>query len=284
MLWFRSFLMALPLIALSGCVQLQAVTDYAASAGDVLADKAPVTRWHDSETRLLALRLEGDQCSIGRSGRPPQATFDAAFTQAVGVHDTLGQYFHALGELASDRQPPSPAQTLNGSLAQIKHAGVAVDAADENALRSLANLLSRSMDGYRHEKIRLLMQTSHEDVDRLIHLLQRLGTLYRDEVNGERIQAVQFLRCSVASGDISDKFWGRREIQRMQRAYQTELTSLDRYLAALAQVGRDHEAMRQALSLNGAQLTQALQGISTTGRQELEAARAALQTLQGTPP
>ncbi|MEX8513339.1 MAG: hypothetical protein AB3X36_07635 [Leptothrix ochracea] len=272
------------LSGLTGCVNLQAISDYSASAGAVLENKAPLVRWHESETRLLAQRLEGDPCSIGRSSRPPQAEYDAAFKQAAAVHDTLGQYFGALGELASNHSP-KPAQTLDRSLDNVKHVGVNVSPAEEAALHSMGALLGRALEGYRQEKIRDLMAQTHADVDRLIGLLQKLGALYRDEVNGERIQAVQFLRCAMApGGDLSDKFWGRREILRVQRSYQSELASLDTYAASLVKIRQDHEAIRQALAMDDPQaLKDTLHALAET-RKELDAASTALHTLRPATP
>jgi hypothetical protein len=284
----RSFLCLASILVLltplTGCVNLQAISDYSTSAGAVLGNKAPLVRWHESETRLLAQRLDGDQCSIGRSGRPAQADYDAAFTQAAVVHDTLSQYFGALGELASNHSP-KPAQTLDSSLDNVKHLGVNISPAEEAALHSMGALLGRALEGYRQEKIRDLMAQTHADVDRLIVLLQKLGALYRDEVNGERIQAVQFLRCSIAKDDLSDKFWGRREILRVQRSYQSELTSLDTYAASLVKIRQDHEAIRQALAMDDPRrLKDTLHALAET-RKELDAASSALHTLRpATPP
>ncbi|EIM31424.1 hypothetical protein LepocDRAFT_00001520 [Leptothrix ochracea L12] len=281
-LCLASILVLLP--PLTGCVNLQAISDYSASAGAVLGNKAPLVRWHESETRLLAQRLEGDQCSIGRSGRPAQADYDAAFTQAAVVHDTLSQYFGALGELASNHSP-KPAQTLDSSLDNVKHLGVNISPAEEAALHSVGALLGRALEGYRQEKIRDLMEQTHADVDRLIVLLQKLGALYRDEVNGERIQAVQFLRCSMApGGELSDKFWGRREILRVQRSYQSELSSLDTYAASLVKIRQDHEVIRQALAMDDPRrLKDTLHALAET-RKELDAASSALHALRPATP
>lgn len=263
---------------LSGCVNLQAISDYTASAGAVVSDQAPLMRWHSSEAQLLAQRLEGDQCSIGRNGRPPQAEWDAAFQQAASVHTTLGHYFVALGDLAAD-QAPRPGQAVEASLNHVKHLGVNVSPADEAALHNLSTLLGRAMEGYRQEKIRLLMEQTHADVDRLIVLLQKLSGLYRDEVNGERVQAMQFLRCSMVRDDLS-KFWGRREIARTQRSYEAELASLDLYTASLARIRQDHETIRQALALDDPNnLKTTLRALGGT-RKDLEAARTALRTLR----
>ena len=133
----------------TGCVNLQAVSDYTASAGAVVADTAAAARWQQSEPRLRALGLPGDSdqvCLLGRSGRAPQAEFDAALTEIAAVHRLLGDYFQALGRLASDKLP-LPGTALAGSLSAVKAAGLPVSSAEEAALKSLATLLGRALDG-----------------------------------------------------------------------------------------------------------------------------------------
>lgn len=264
-------------IALAGCVDLKAVSDYSASAGAVLEDKAPVTRWRDSEKHLLALSVTGDVCPIGRIGRRPQADYDAAFTQAANVHDILAKYFKALGELASDKLP-LPSQALDTSLGAVKQAGVAVNEADAAALQAVAKVLSRALDAYRQKKARELMDETQESVDLSIGLLERLASIYADEVNGERIQAEAFIKCSIAAKDLSDAYWGRRELIRVDGQYKAEIAGLRAYGAALAKVRSDHAAIRKALSLDKERLEQTIKAIADTAK-ELDAARKAVDKL-----
>jgi len=271
---FRS-LLCVASLSLAACVNLQAISDYSASAGAVLADTKPAARWRDSERHLVAWGRPGDACPVGRPGRQPQADFDAAFEQAAQVHAVLGAYFKALGELASDKLPlPSAATTT--SLAAIKKAGVAVSDADAAAVSALSQLLSRALDGYRQARLRDLMNQTKADVDLSIGLLSRLASVYAAEVQGEGVQAALFFRCSMGpTGDISDKFWGRREAQRVAEQYKAELDSLQHYQKALDKVRQDHAAIRQALSLDKAQLASTLKAIADTAK-ELDAARVAL--------
>lgn len=192
-------------LCLGGCVDLKAISDYSASAEQIVSDPSAAVRWRDSEKHLVALRMEGDTCPIGRPGRRPQSDFDAAFEQAAAIHATLGKYFDALGQLASDKLP-MPAQATSSSLDAIKKAGVDVSAADANAVNAIAAVLSRALDAYRQRKVRELMDQTQGDLDRTMTLLQRLVSIYIDEVQGERIQAMGFLRCALAANDISDKY------------------------------------------------------------------------------
>lgn len=265
------------LLTLAGCVNLTAVSDYTASAAAVLGDKAPAIRWRDSEKHLVALSVTGDDCPIGRTGRRPQADYDAAFAQAANVHDILAQYFKALGELASDKLP-MPSQALDSSLGAVKQVGVTVDAADEAALKAVTKVLSQALDAYRQRKVRELMDQTQGSVDLSIGLLERLASVYADEVNGERIQAEVFIKCSIATGDLSDKYWGRRELMRVADQYKTELAGLQIYRDALVKVRKDHAEIRRALSFDKERLEQTIRAIADTGK-ELDAARKAVDRL-----
>lgn len=266
---------------LSGCVNLQAVSAYTASAGAVVADTSAAARWQQSEPRLRALGLPGDSdqvCMLGRSNRAPQAEFDAAFAEIAAVHRLLGDYFQALGLLASDKLP-LPGTALAGSLSAVKAAGLPVSSAEEAALKSLATLLGRALDGYRQRELRRLIELAHADVDTSLLLLQRLAALYVDEIDGERRQAALYWRCQLSpNGEVLDKYWGRREFNRVADGYSVDLATLKTYTQALAQVRRDHAVLRETLALDGDALKQALTALAAT-RNDLDAARLALDQL-----
>jgi hypothetical protein len=282
--WLRRFSGLLGLAAvglLTGCVNLQAVSAYTASAGAVVADTSAAARWQQSEPRLRALGLPGDSdqvCTLGRSGRAPQAEFDAAFAEVAAVHRLLGDYFLALGLLASDKLP-LPSTALAGSLSAVKAAGLPVSSADEAALKGLATLMGRALDGYRQRELRRLIALAHDDVDTSLLLLERLAALYIDEIDGERRQAALYWRCQLSpNGEVIDKYWGRREFKRVADAYAVDLATLKVYAQALAQVRRDHAALRETLALDGAALKQSLAALLAT-RKELDTARLALDKL-----
>lgn len=266
---------------LGGCVNLQAVSAYTASAGAVVADTSAAARWQQSEPRLRALGQPGDSdqvCTLGRSGRAPQAEFDAAFAEIKTVHQVLGDYFQALGLLASDKLP-MPGTALAGSLSAVKAAGVPVSSAEEAALKSLGTLLGRALDAYRQREVRRLVELAHGDVDTSLQLLERLAGIYRDEVDGERRQATLYWRCQLSpNGEVLDKYWGRREFKRVADGYAVELATLDRYGQALAQVRREHAALRETLALDGDALKRSLAALTAT-RKDLDAARIALDKL-----
>ena len=266
---------------LAGCVNLQAVSAYTTSAGAVVADTSAAARWQQSEPRLRALGLPGDSdqvCALGRSGRAPQAEFDAALAEITAVHRLLGDYFQALGQLASN-QLPLPGAALAGSLSAVKAAGLPVTLAEEAALKSLGTLLNRALDGYRQREVRRLIVLAHDDVDTSLVLLERLAALYVDEIEGERIQARFYWRCQLSpSGEVLDKYWGRREFKRVADGYAVDLATLKSYAQALAQVRRDHAALRDMLALDGDALKQALAALAAT-RKDLDAARLALDKL-----
>ena len=278
---FAGVLGLLFISALTGCVNLQAVSAYTASAGAVVADTSAAARWQQSELRLRALGLPGDSdqvCMLGRSNRAPQAEFDAAFAEIAAVHRLLGGYFQALGLLASDKLP-LPGTALAGSLSAVKAAGVPVSSAEEAALKSLATLVGRALDGYRQRELRRLIELAHGDVDTSLVLLERLAALYVDEIDGERRQAALYWRCQLSpNGEVLDKYWGRREFKRVADGYAVDLANLKTYALALARVRRDHAALRETLALDGDALKQALAALAAT-RNELDAAREALHRL-----
>ena len=65
---------------------------------------------------------------------------------------------------------------------------------------------------------------------------------------------------------------------RVADAYALELATLKTYTQALAQVRRDHAALRETLALDGDALKLALAALSAT-RKDLDAARLALDKL-----
>ena len=120
---------------------------------------------------------------------------------------------------------------------------------------------------------------AHADVDTSLVLLERLAALYFDEIDGERRQAALYGRCQLSPhGEVVDKYWGRREFKRVADGYAVELATLKTYGQALAQVRRDHAALRETLALDGKALKQALAVLAAT-RKDLDAARSALAKL-----
>ena len=154
-----------------------------------------------------------------------------------------------------------------------------VSSAEEAALKSLGTLLGRALDGYRQRELRRLIDQSHGDVDTSLQLLERLAAIYFDEVDGERRQAALYWRCQLSpNGEVVDKYWGRREFKRVADGYAVELATLTTYAQALAQVRRDHAALRETLALDGDALKRSLAALSAT-RKDLDAARVALANL-----
>lgn len=258
---------------LSACMNLKDMSTYSDAAADVVGSKAAAARWRDSEKVLVSTRLDGDTCSIGRTGRKPQAEFDAAYAEIANLHDALQAYFVALSDLASD-EVPVVANKAKGSLSAIKDTGVQIDAKDEAAVTSLFSVLNRSLDAYRQRKLRGLMDETHGDVSRVLALLSRLAYVYIAEINGERIQAVNFVRCSIGQADLTDKFLGRRELDRTRRKYEQDLAVLAQYREALQKISQDHEAIREALAYDKDALKRSLKATAATIKELNKAAQA----------
>lgn len=269
--------LAAAVLLLCGCVNLKAISDYADSASSVVGDTAPAARWRDSEAHLQQMRLEGDMCPIGRTQRKPQADFDAAFAEVAKVHGTLAQYFDALAKLASD-QVPLPKQAAQTKLDAIKSLGVPVSDQEEASVNALSALLSHALDAYRQRELRTLMDRTQDDVERTLTVLQRLARVYVGEVEGEEIQAVGFLKCSMAAGDLTDKFSGRRQIAKTHEDYHAQIELLKKYEESLAKIQKEHEQIRDALTLNRETLADTLRSIAAAAR-ELEATRQSLSQL-----
>jgi hypothetical protein len=262
--------------ALGGCVNLEGIGTYAGSAAGVVGTKDAAARWRDSEKRLVEAKLEGDVCPIGRTGRRPQAEFDAAFAEVSSLHDLMANYFKAIGELASDKVP-DVATTARGSLDALK-AVVPVGAAEEASANALFKLLDRALDAYRQKHLRELMLQTHDDVARVLGVMEKLADVYAGEVRGEGIQAVNFVKCSIGQGDLSDKYLGRRELVRVQARYETEAAALAAYKKSLQKVAADHAAILQALALDKEGLKRSLKAIAATAK-ELDKARDAVSAL-----
>jgi len=263
-------------LTLGGCVNLEGIQAYSGSAAGVVGAKDAAARWRDSEKRLVAAKLDGDVCPIGRPGRRPQADFDAAFGEVSALHDLMGAYFRALGELASG-QVPKTVPAVKASLVAIK-AVVPVDPAEEASTTALFALLDRALDAYRQERLRDLMTRTHDDVAHVLALMEKLADVYAGEVRGEGIQAVNFVRCSIGQGDLSDKYLGRRELTRVQARYDADLATIAAYRQSLQKVSADHAAILQALALDKSGLQRSLKAIAATAK-ELDAAHAALSAL-----
>ncbi|WP_423595920.1 hypothetical protein [Roseateles sp. MS654] len=263
---FRNRLLAVGLAALlAGCVNLQAISTYSESAAGVVGSTDAAKRWRDSDQRLREQRLDGDVCPIGYTGRLPQAQFDAAYEDAAKLHQAMSAYFIALSELASDKLP-DVAKTAATSLEGIKGAGVKVSAEEEAAVKGIFALLHRGLDAYRHKKLRELMTSSHGDVARVLGLMQKLADVYAEGVRGERIQAVNFVKCEIGQSDLADKYLGRRELARVQKDYDTDLKAIATYKAALQKLADDHDKIRDALAMDRDAMARTLKAIAATAK------------------
>ena len=277
---FRNRLLAAGLAALlAGCVNLQAITTYAESAAGVAGSTDAARRWRDSDKKLGERRLDGDVCPIGYTGRLPQAQFDAAYDDAEKLHRAMSAYFTALGELASDHLP-DVAKTAAPSLEGIKGAGAKVSPEEEAAVKGLFALLQRGLDAYRHKKLRDLMASSHDDVARVLGLMQKLADVYAEGLRGERIQAVAFVRCEIGQSDLGDRYLGRRELARVKMDYDTELSAIAGYKAALQKLASDHDRIRSALEMDRDAMTRTLKAIAATAK-ELDKVHDAVARLSG---
>jgi len=276
----RIALGAVAALPLTACTNLSAITNYANSAGGVVGAKEADARWRDSEKQLLSLRLESDRpdCQIGRPGRPPQSAYDEAYAQMSALHDRLREYFAAIAALSGDEVPSKSAAAGADSLDRLADAGVPVGPDEQAALRSMTAVNGRLLDGARRIRLRELMEASHDDVARLLELLERLARVDISEVRGERVQADLYVACASRSADPAVRFLAARERRRVDERYEAELAAMDTYAAALHKVRLDHEAILQSLSLQPSQLGGRLKDIGDSV-QDLDKARRAVESL-----
>lgn len=265
-------------IGLTACANLQAVDRYAQSAAELTGATDAAQRWRDSEQQLSAWRLDGDACPIGRTGRLPQARFDQAFEQIAQVHQLTARYFSQLAALAGD-EPASTevptGRTALGSLEALQASGVTVSEQDERAVKALLSLVDGLQNLYRERELRAVMTRAHEDVAQVLTLMDRLAQTYAEDLRGEGIQAVAFVRCEIGQNDLSDKYLGRRELQRVRQHYEQAQAGLAKYRAGLRQLAEDHARIRDALRMDNASMMRSLRAIARTAR-DLDRARDAI--------
>ncbi|MET0209759.1 MAG: hypothetical protein ABW220_12010 [Burkholderiaceae bacterium] len=273
----RALLATVVALSLTGCVNLQPVSHYAGAAAEVAGSTDAARRWRDSEQHLIAHRLEGDVCPLGRPGRLPQERFNLAFDNIASIHQAMADYYNALATLAGDGVPRA-AKTGAATLDAIEGAGITVTAQEKKAVTALYALINRALDGYRQRQVREMMVASHDDVASVLGLMRKLSEAYAEELRGERIQAVNFVRCEIGQGDLSDKYMARRELQRMRLHYDQELARLATYQSALDTLVLDHARIRDALALDGSAMTRALTALAKSAR-DLDRARTALEAL-----
>lgn len=271
-------LLALALaLPLSACVNLQPISQYAQSAAELTGATDAARRWRDSEKHLLAHRLDGDVCPLGRSNRLPQARFDEAFEQVARIHGTVSDYYATLAALAADDLPRTQA-TGAALLKTVEAGGITLTSQEAKAVSALHALVQRALDGYRQREVKRLVADSHEDVTVVLGLLKKLAGVYAEELRSERTQLVNFVRCEIGQGDLSDKYLGRREVQRVQAHYDAELVRLTTYQAALDTLVQDHTRLRDALDTDAKAMTRLISALARSVR-DLDRARDALAAL-----
>jgi chromosome segregation ATPase len=267
-------------LAVSGCVELAPIRDYADAASDLVSGKEIVNRWKNSDVELQR-RTQAlfDKPAPGRRDADTQKRAEAAANELYKVHDVLGEYFAAVGQLAADELPSVDKQVASLSDA-IKMLDRNFGAPEQAAFQAVASLLSLPLDAYRQKQLRVLLTSQRENIDKLLSILERSTAVIASDLKAEQ-QAVAD-PFSRLLGDVDNpalRFLVRERMLEEQRSGYGELfSSISRYQSALADVRSKHESIARALNSDRVQLKQTLVNLNRA-RARLVAARDAIEKL-----
>ena len=105
------------------------------------------------------------------------------------------------------RHRAGPGARLGERRATAPESGIRIRVAQPSAA-GLVQAAEASTGGHGEHgcQLRRLIWLSHGDVDTSLALLQRLGALYLDEIDGGRRQAALYWRCQLSPhGEVVDK-------------------------------------------------------------------------------
>ena len=266
--------------AVSGCVELGPIRDYADAASDLVSGKEIVNRWKNSDVELQRhTQALFDKPAPGRRDADTQKRAEAAANELYKVHDVLGEYFAAIAQLAADELPSVDKQVASLSDA-IKMLDRNFGAPEQAAFQAVASLLSLPLDAYRQKQLRVLLTSQRENIDKLLSILERSTAVIASDLKAEQ-QAVAD-PFSRLLGDVDNpalRFLVRERMLDEQRTGYGELfSSISRYQSALADVRSKQEIIAGALNSDRVQLKQTLINLNRA-RVRLIAARDAIEKL-----
>jgi hypothetical protein len=267
-------------LAVSGCVDLAPVRDYADAAGNLVSGREIVDRWKNSDVELQR-RTEAlfDKPVPPRRDEATQKRAEAAANELYKVHDVLGEYFAAVAQLAADELPNVDKQTASLSDA-ITMLDRNFGAPEQAAFQAVVGLLSLPLDAYRQKQLGLLLASQRDNIDRLLSILERSSAVIASDLKAEQ-QAVAD-PFSRLLGDVDNpalRFLVRERMLEEQRTGYRELfSSISRYQGALADVRSKHASIARALNSDRTQLKQTLMNLNRA-RVRLVAARNAIEML-----
>jgi hypothetical protein len=261
-------------------VDLAPIRAYADAASDLVSQKEIVDRWKNSDVELQRhTEALFDKPVPGRRDDATQKRAEAAASELYKVQDVLGEYFAAVGQLAADELPNVDKQVASLSDA-IKMLDRNFGPPEQAAFQAVVGLLSLPLDAYRQKQLGLLLTSQHDNIDKLLSILERSTTVIASDLKAEQ-QAVAD-PFSRLLGDVRDpalRFLVReRMLEEQRNGYAHLFSSIDRYQRALADVRMRHESIGRALNSDRAHLKQTLVSLSRA-RARLVAAHAAIEKL-----
>jgi hypothetical protein len=276
----HAFALMVVCLAVSGCVDLAPVRDYADAAGNLVSGREIVDRWKNSDVELQR-RTEAlfDEPVPPRRDAATQKRAEAAANELYKVHDVLGEYFAAVAQLAADELPnvDKQAASLSGAITMLDRN---FGAPEQAAFQAVVALLSLPLDAYRQKQLGVLLTSQRDNIDRLLSILERSTAVIASDLKAEQ-QAVAD-PFSRLLGDVDNpalRFLVRERMLEEQRSGYGELfASIRKYQGALADVRSKHESIARALSSDRTQLKQTLMNLNRA-RVRLVAARNAIEML-----
>ena len=235
-------------IALTGCVNLKAVHEFATVSTEETTLKAIAGEMVDSPRRKVRYAADEDTkkafeaaATVGRTKR----------AELVRSHEVIRVYMATLATLAgggSTGVNPSVA----GSTVEIGNSGL-LNSSEQQAFGKLATLVSHAAtDSYRKTTVRQMIRQAAPDFPTAIAALQHAIRLIGDEQLGGEIGALnQYYRIQSGLPDPTTPAWARvlvEEIrQEREAAVQQKMEVCRAYATALGRIADGHAAMLRNL-------------------------------------
>ncbi len=234
--------------ALTGCVNLKAVHEFATVSTEDATLKAIAGEMVDSPRRKVRYAADEDTkkafeaaAAVGRTKR----------AELVRSHAVIRAYMATLATLAggsSSGANPSVA----GSTAEVGDSGL-LDSSEKQAFSKLVTLVSHAVtDSYRRTTVRQMIRQSASDFPAAIAALQRAVRLIGDEQLGGEVGALnQYYRIQSNLPDPTTPAWARVLVEEIRQdreaAVQQKMEVCRAYATALGRIADGHAAMLQNL-------------------------------------
>ena len=234
--------------ALTGCLNLKAVREFATVSTEDATLKAIAGEMVDSPRRKVRYAADEDTkkafeaaATVGRTKR----------AELVRSHEVIRAYMATLATLAGGGSIDSNS-SVAGFSAEFGDSGL-LDFSEKQAFGKLATLVSRAAtDSYRRTTVRQLIRQAAPGFPTAIAALQRVVRLIGDEQLGGEIGALnQYYRIQSNLPDPTTPAWARvlvEEIrQEREAAVQQKIEVCRNYATALGRVADGHAAMLKNL-------------------------------------